>query len=324
VNEILGACALGLAIWYAHRRIASGLLAPDELVSFFTALILLYRPVKGLGQAQHTIQSGLAALDRIRGPACARPAPDDKWETRTTVPSIVLDGVTAGYGEGESVLRNLCLTLPMGERLAVIGPSGTGKSTLVNVLTGLLPVRDGRILVDGARLEAGPAAARAVFAPVPQEPFLFDDDIRMNVRCGRPTATDTEVASACAAAGVTDFAKRLPDGLASRVGRASLSVGERQRVCLARALVSKAPVILLDEMTASIDGETESAIVERLDSFLDGRSVLIVTHRRSTAARADRIALLEGGEISATGTPGDLLEGNPRIARLFGRAKNED
>jgi len=267
LNELLGAAALGAAIWYSRARISNGLLSPDELVSFFTALVLLYRPVKGLGQAQHAVQTGLAALDRLRFLVADRPAGEPGRPSgerrRARAPRVELRGVCAGYGDGPDVLSDLHLAIGPSERLALVGPSGAGKSTLLHVLLGLLPTRRGSILVDDRPITDDRAGLAAVFAPVPQEPFLFDDDLETNVRCGRPEATSDEVTAACRAAGVMEFAGTLPGGLAAPVSR-------------------------------------------------------------STAAWSQRMVLLEAGAIQVTGLPGQLLDGHPRVVRLFGGLTESD
>jgi subfamily B ATP-binding cassette protein MsbA len=312
-NEILGAIALAATLVYANARIAGGALTAGEVASFFTALALLYQPVKGLGQDQSAVQSGLAALDRLG----ALRDPDGDVDVR---------GLGAGYPDGPDVLDGLDLVVPKGARLAIVGSSGSGKTTLLNTLGGLLEPRRGEILVDGVRVTPRSLAASGLIATVPQEPFLFDDDIATNVRIGRPSASDEEVLAACRAAGVLGFAASLPGGLGERIGRrgARLSVGQRQRVCLARALLSTAPLLLFDEVTAALDGATERTLVEDLDDYLGERSVVVVTHRLSTARWATRLALLESGAVRVEGPSQLLIESDPRVKRLFEGAPREE
>ncbi|MDD5307679.1 MAG: ABC transporter ATP-binding protein [Deltaproteobacteria bacterium] len=321
LNEILGAAALAATLWYAKGRIVQGALAPDSFLSFFTALFLLYQPVKALGQAMHAVQSGLAALERLE-PLLAGVASDPKAEAAPPLAPkrVCLSAARAGYAEGKDVLKGVDLEIEAGARVAVVGPSGAGKTTLLNALQGFLPLRGGALLVDGAPVSLDPCTARRLFAPVPQEPHLFDDTIRVNVLCGRSSASPAQVESACRAAGVLEFARDLPLGLDAPVGRGggALSVGQRQRVCLARALVSLAPVLLLDEVTASLDGATEKALTGSLDRFLEGRTVLAVTHRLSTARWADRVVLLDNGVVRAAGPSASLLDSDPRLVALFG------
>lgn len=329
-NEVLGALALGATIVYAHSRIAGGALTAGDVASFFTALALLYQPVKGLGQDHAAVQAGLAALDRLASMgAPVREGGDRLSPAGGGAPAamdVEVDGLVAGYGDGEDVLRGVRLSMPRGSRLAIVGRSGSGKTTLLNAVGGLVAPRRGEFRIDGAPLDPRALAASGLVAAVPQEPFLFDDDIATNVRLGRPSATDAEVRAACAAAGVLAFADDLPQGLRARIGRggARLSVGQRQRVCLARALLSEAPLLLFDEVTAALDGESERALAEGIDAVLGGRSVLVVTHRLSTARWATRLALLEDGVIRVEGPSHLLLESDPRVARLFEGAAREE
>ncbi|HUT77228.1 MAG TPA: ABC transporter ATP-binding protein, partial [Polyangia bacterium] len=195
LNEVLAASALALTLWYAHGRILSGAASPESFLSFFTALFLLYQPVKGFGQAQQAVQSALAALDRIdpmlHAPPVAPAVGAEQHPERNQ--TLRLRAVVTGYGDGADVLRGLDLDIRPGRRLAVVGPSGAGKTTLVNLLTGFLKPRSGGVSLGDKPLPLGPEGARVLFAPVPQEPFLFDDSIEVNVRCGRPDATTAEV-----------------------------------------------------------------------------------------------------------------------------------
>jgi subfamily B ATP-binding cassette protein MsbA len=326
LNELLGAGALGLTLYYANSRIAAGSLTPAAFISFFTALFLLYQPIKGIGQAGHAVQSGLAALDRLR-PLLELSSPPDHVPVHTDETGqpahpkeLRLEDIEVGYEDGPSILKDVRLTIEKGTKLAIVGQSGTGKTTLLNLLGGFLRPRHGQVLADGIAIDLNPKTTRHLFAVVPQEPYLFDDTIRMNVRCGLPTASDAAVEEACEVAGVTLFTRALPDGLDAIVGPggSNLSVGQRQRVCLARALVSRAPVLLLDEVTASLDGETEQTLVKRLDRSLSDRTVVVVTHRLATAMWADRVAILEDGTISTVDSSRKMFDQNQRLHTLFG------
>jgi ATP-binding cassette, subfamily B, bacterial MsbA len=322
LNEILGAAALAITLWYARDRINSQALTPEAFISFFTALLLLYQPVKGLGQAQHAVQAGLAALERLAPFTKTENAPaTDPFAKKAFDKNVevVLNNVSTGYEKETDVLTGLDLTIVPGSRTAVVGVSGAGKSTLLNLLQGFLPIRMGQITIGGKPIEKSETMPR-LFAPVPQEPHLFDDTIRTNVRCGRPDADNYEIEEACKAAGVAKFADQMERGLDTQIGPdgTNLSVGQRQRVCLARALVSLAPILLLDEVTASLDGQTEEALVTSLDEFLAGRTVLVVTHRLATARWADNLVLLEDGKAALRGPSIQLIEDDERLVRLFG------
>ena len=334
-NEVLGSAALAGTLFYARSRIDQGTLTPEVFISFFTALILLYQPVKGLGSAQHVVQSGLAALDRLAFLLEMSPVEKDRtcedvsdstkritlWGKEISPPPLIeLKAITAGYSlKGPLVLNNLDLSLAPGVKLALVGPSGCGKSTLINFLGGNLCMSSGEVFVEGEQIEPASFAAAGLFAPVSQESFLFNDTVLLNVMCGRPDATVDEVKLACQTAGVLDFAD-LNDCVG--VGGADLSLGQRQRVCLARALVSHAPVLLLDEFTASLDGETERALIDRLTDHVRDRTVLVVTHRYSTASWADELAFIDKGFIQTRGKSKTLLNNDSRIIELFGGQTN--
>jgi subfamily B ATP-binding cassette protein MsbA len=305
LNEILGAGALGFTLFYAKMQIEDGLLTPASFISFFTALFLLYRPVKGFGNAVNAVQTGLAALERLE-PVMH---PVNRFASkRKVIEGLILDGLTAGYEPGEPVIKDISIELKKGERLSIIGESGCGKTTLLNVMGGYLEQEKGDIL------SGWPVAM------VTQDSFLFDDTIFENVKCGRQSADRKEVVDACRDAGIMEFAKDM-GGLDYVVGKSgsALSAGQRQRVALARALLSDAPVILLDEFTASLDGKTEALVMEKLDNRLASRTVVIVTHREAAARWAKRAVVIEDGKITADGLFEELVASHPEVRHLFGR-----
>lgn len=303
VNEILAGGALALTLWYARSRIDAGNLSPESFVSFFTALFLLYQPVKGVSAALSAIEAGKAALDRLK-PLLDHGARFTDAGTSLAplrFSTLRLEELRASYPGGPPVLRGITLDLESGEKVALMGESGAGKTTLLRVLLGFLPLQGGTLWLDGQPLTPNPELLGRLFAFVPQEPFLLRGTILENVRLGRPSATDIELARACDLAGVTAFAASLPQGLATQVGRdgAELSVGQRQRVCLARALASGAPILLMDEVQAPLDPKTEQEINEQLASLGTSRTILAVTHRPSTAATMDRVLHLRAGRVES-------------------------
>ncbi len=323
VNEILGATALAVTLIWAAGRTMDNDLKPESFISFFSALFLLYQPVKGIGLAHHTVEAALAALSRISGLLAVSASARSASAPFNPEPrSIALLEVETGYGD-LAVLTNFNLRIAPGEHVAVVGASGSGKTTLLNFLLGLLPIQRGSFLIEGHTFQD---KDRRLFAPVRQEPFLFDDTIIENVRIGRADATDDEIEAVCRQAGVMEFASAMKQGLRSRVGPFGqfLSVGQRQRVCLARAIISAAPVLLLDEVTGALDGETEQSIVEGLREQPPNRTIVVITHRRSTAEWAERIVLIENGTVAVDGPSGKLLSLDPRLISLFGERTATD
>ena len=303
LNEIFGATALGVTLWYAQQRIEGGNLTAEAFISFFTALFLLYRPVKGLGTAVHSLQTGFAALDKLS----VILEPEKRFLPRhASKDGVALNQVVAGYNDASPVLNQLSMDVPKGDKVAIIGESGSGKSTLMNVICGYLAPSSGTVQ------SSWPVAL------VPQLPFLFSDTIYVNVSLGNPEITDETVHWACRQAGVLAFADKLDDGLHHQVGQngENLSAGERQRVCLARALASGRELLLLDEITASLDGKNEDIIIESLSGLHD-KTVVAVTHRAKTAHWAARTLVLENGQIVEEGQFRTLLKDSGRVRRLF-------
>jgi len=248
----------------------------------------------------------------------ANPNRTEKLPSRV-LGEVVYQHVTFGYGAERTVLKDISLHAKPGEMIALVGPTGAGKSTLVNLLPAFYEATGGRMLVDGcdaSRMSLD--SLRAQISVVSQEPFLFNGTVRENILYGRLDATEEELFAAARAANCHEFILRLSDGYDSRVGErgVKLSVGEKQRVSIARALLKNTPIIILDEATASVDTATEKLIQEALERLMANRTSFVIAHRLSTIRRADQILVLRAGEIIERGTHDELLVTNGLYAKL--------
>jgi len=322
VNEVLGAGALILTLLLSRARIQSGVITPEGFISFFTAVFLLYRPIKGMGLAYGSWQGGLAGMERISGMLSIDPEPrPDVPIERPAIrnPGLEFDNVSFSYPDMK-VLRDLSLRIAGGEKVALVGESGSGKTTILQLLLRLIDHQEGRVLVDGLDIMSmHPGEARSYFAIVTQEPILFEGSIRENIMCGNICAGRSEFLEAVHATGVDSFVSGLPGGYETEVGRggAALSGGQKQRICLARAVISRAPVLLLDELTASLDAATESELYRDIGPVLRERTAVMVSHRLSTVRKADRILVLAGGRIAEEGTYEILIRRKGVFYELF-------
>ncbi|MBK8480281.1 MAG: ABC transporter ATP-binding protein [Proteobacteria bacterium] len=331
VNEVSAAGALALTLGYGAWQVRTGAVAPEALVSFIAAVLLTYRPIKGLTQALHAraaAQASRARLGELLG-WTAEPQASVVWppETGHRASSPAVPAVSAA-GEGwlpalghtleltdlrfryaaPWVLDGLALRLRLGEIVGVVGRSGAGKSTLADLLAGLERWEqgalrwDGQVVGGGAGAEGGAAvgqALRAQVALVPQQPLLLDGTLAENLRFAAPGATEAALWEALREAGLESRAAQLPQALQTRLGSGGegLSVGEVQRLAVARALLRRAPVLLLDEPTAALDAETEDGLLRTLDGLRVGRAMLLITHRPVALGIADRVLRLEGGQL---------------------------
>ncbi|HUM10470.1 MAG TPA: ABC transporter ATP-binding protein [Myxococcaceae bacterium] len=308
VTEVLAALAVaGVLVWAGGMQVA-----PERLLSFLAALILLYQPAKELGRASQFATQGAAAAERLlevlETPPLVTDAPGAKAAPRL-VRSVRFDTVSLSYGDRPALSR-LELEIPVGKATALVGPSGGGKSTVAALLLRFVRPDAGRILWDGVDVEACTVASlRSQVALVTQEPLLFSGTVRENLLAVRPEATGGELRSALRAARAEEFVMALPRQWDTPLGErgSRLSGGQRQRLALARAVLREARLLVLDEATSNLDPEGEREVQVALEAVLPGRTALVIAHRLETTARADRIHVLVAGRVVEEGTHAELL-----------------
>ncbi|RKH91977.1 ABC transporter ATP-binding protein [Corallococcus sp. AB045] len=319
--ELLGIVGVAVAVAWGARAVSMDPTLAGRLLSFMAAALLLYQPVKSLSGTLSQVLTGLAAAERLFELADSPVPPDVGAEAPPLSRALELSGVRATYSDGREALKGVDLTIPAGARVALVGPSGAGKTTLFSVLLGFLPPSGGEVKWDGVPLSSLKASSvRAQLAWVPQEPVLFSGTVRHNLRLGQPDAPDDALWEALRLAHAEDFVRALPGGLDEPVGErgSRLSGGQRQRLALARAFLRRPSLLLLDEPTSALDATSEAAVGAGLQALMKGRTVLVIAHRLSTVRDADLIAVVEGGQVVEAGTHEQLLALRGRYARLLG------
>jgi len=313
VMEFLAGLGIAFIIWYGGYRVISGTSTAGTFFSFMAAVLMLYDPVKKLSGLNNTLQEGLAAADRVFE-IIEKPSEIQEAEHPVILPktphAVRFRDVWFGYGS-TMVLKGIHLRVKAGEVLAIVGMSGGGKTSLVNLIPRFYDVTRGAILIDGIDIrQASIRSLREQIAIVTQEPILFNDTIRNNIAYGNPNASLEQIEDAARAAYAWEFIDKLPGRFDANIGElgSRLSGGEKQRICIARALLKDAPILILDEATSSLDSEAERLVQQALENLMQGRTTFVIAHRLSTITYASRIVVLVNGEIVEEGTHAELIE----------------
>ncbi|MET0669389.1 MAG: ABC transporter ATP-binding protein [Xanthobacteraceae bacterium] len=321
--EALGGLAVALAMIYGGYRVVETGAAPGQFFSFLAAFLLAYEPAKRLARLNIELNSNMVGVrvlfDIIDAPP-SEPKDDQKPPLNVSAGRIEFKDVRFGYRPEEPVLRGMSFVANPGNMTALVGQSGGGKSTVLNLVLRLYEPESGTVSIDGQNVvEVSRASLRMQVAYVGQDVFLFHGTIRDNIAIGKPGATEAEIVAAAKAAHAHEFVSAFPEGYQTMVGErgAKLSGGERQRVAIARALVKDAPIILLDEATASLDSESERLVQDAMVHLCENRTTLVIAHRLHTITHADRILVVENGVIAEAGRHDELLRKGGRYAAFY-------
>lgn len=320
--ELLGGFGIAFIIWYGGKDVIAGTYSFGTFISFLTAVGFLYEPLKKLSKLNNSIQRGLAAIERIFD-ILERKSDIIEAASPVQIPPgphlIEFNNVSFKY-DITMVLQNINLTVKTGEIIALVGMSGGGKTSLINLIPRFYDVTEGAILIDGVDIRnTSISSLRRHIAVVTQEPILFNDTVRNNIAYGKPDATEPEIIQAAEAAYAYDFIKRFPDGFNASIGELGrrLSGGQKQRICIARALLKNSPILILDEATSSLDSESETLVQRALGNLMQGRTTFIIAHRLSTIGYAHRILVIVDGRIVEEGLHEQLLERRGEYYKLY-------
>jgi ATP-binding cassette subfamily B protein/subfamily B ATP-binding cassette protein MsbA len=321
--EFTSSLGILVVIYFGGRLVVQGGLPIADLVAFFLYLDLFYQPVRNLSVAWESVQTALAASDRVTELLQEQPEPDhlpgNIHLEEKVQGHITFENVSFRYSEGDNVLEDINLKIPSKSVVALVGPTGVGKSTMVSLIPRFYDVTEGKITLDGHDVrKLGLESLRKQISIVLQDVFLFHGTVRENLLFGKPDASEIEMIDAAVTANAHDFIQLLPNGYDTLIGERGikLSGGQKQRVSIARAILKDAPILILDEATSSVDTETELLIQQALERLMVGRTVILIAHRLSTIRNADQIVVLEGKRIVEMGDHESLLAQKGLYQRL--------
>jgi subfamily B ATP-binding cassette protein MsbA len=322
VMEWLAYIGIGAFLWVGGYRVISGAMTVGDFFSFLAAMAMLYDPMRGISKVNLLIQEGVVAARRVFAILDLKPDVADAPDAKTIPPfsrEIEYRNVSFRY-DNDMILKGINITVKPGEKVALVGSSGAGKTTLVNLLPRFYDVTQGKILIDGTDIRKGTLQSlRDQIGVVSQQTLLFNDTVRNNIAYGRPDIPEEAVIKAAKMADAHDFIRKLPEGYNTIIGEQGviLSGGQRQRISIARALLKNAPILILDEATSSLDTESEREVQAALDRLMEKRTVLVIAHRLSTVRNVDRILVLSEGRIIEEGVHRELMARGGEYKKLY-------
>ena len=312
--HVIVSIGIGLAIGYGSHLILTKQITSGNFVSFITALIMLYTPIKNLGNNFNAVQFSFMAIERAFDILESTPAIKNKPDAKVLSninSSIAFEHVNFEYIPGKPVLKDINLEVKKGETIALVGNSGGGKTTIVNLIPRFYDINSGSIKIDGTDIrDYTLESLRNQIAVVFQDNFLFSGTIRENILLGKHDATDAEIQKALEMAYLDEFVSTLAEGLDTQIGERGilLSGGQKQRVAIARAFIKNAPVVILDEATSALDNKSEAIVQKAIDNLMIDKTVFVIAHRLSTIQNADRIAVINEGVLAELGTHDELMQ----------------